>query len=227
MIYRSYSIFSGAGLAIAACLMLVEAAQAQTKSKPPIPIRGCVTYVKMSDAQAKSINDDLAHIANIRNEREAKLTEARLMALREEELRLREEEIKTLEQRARAEAQDQRAITPSLSAPSVAVHSVSLPPAQVAAYEDEIIKIGVGLESKRKLLAEIDRAYRKCLEKPPQSAEAATPAAAKAKPAKRTVSAPREQNLRAATPPPARGGHDPAASAVVGGVVGGVIRGLR
>ena len=62
--------------------------------------------------------------------------------------------------------------------------TATLPPEQMAAYEQQVIKIEVGLRSKRKKLADIERAYRRCIEKPPQAAkEEAAPKAKK--PAKR------------------------------------------
>ena len=72
---------------LAASLAFAVAAQAQPASAPPVPIRGCTTYLQMSDAQAKIINTDVARVAQIRNEREGKIAELQMQQLKEEELR--------------------------------------------------------------------------------------------------------------------------------------------
>lgn len=230
--------------AVYAALTTTASAQAQPKSGPPFPIRGCVTFLKMSDAQAKSINSDLDRVAVMREQVAATVAKERELKLRrdlerersldEERKQLMEERTRLIEQRMTGGGSYQSPPSaPAYETPSSQTSgdrpvtpAVTVAPMETINYDEEIGKIETGLQTKRQLLADIDRVYRNCIAKPPQTAAVSVPAAKKAKaPVRRTVAAPREQNLRAATPPRS-GGHDPAASAIVSGAIGGAIGGF-
>lgn len=233
---QSRLLLAIAPAALAAILALTLTVPAQAASKPPVPIRGCTTYLQMGDAQAKIISNDVARVAQICNERDHKISDQRMQQrmqqLREESLRLREERVRIREQQLQSGQQS----PPSPNSPSTATETMGLsnePPTmsppdaftreQMAAYEQQIIKIEVEIDAKRKILASIDRKYRRCIEEPPQSAEMDKPAApTRKKRSKRAA----ESHAEPAQAAPRPGGHDPGAPSGMG-IIGGGGVGIR
>lgn len=181
-----------APIAMAASLIFIPAAQAQPKSAPPppVPIRGCITWLQMGNAQAKFIVRDLARIGRLQAEREKMISEERVRQLQELDLRLHEQRLTALERQLKTGQQNPpsseppTAVTPE---PELARESLvdtaspKIASERLAIFDDEIKRIEAGLPGKRRKLAGIDGVYRRCIQKPPPASKNDEPAAPKTK----------------------------------------------
>ena len=164
----------------------------------PIQITACSQYLEIADLQRKN------------QERKQQIL-AQLVLERDVEVSI---------QRARAAVLQTEGPEAIGSLPDGAASSIN---------SVEIKMISAELATGNKVVGLFEDAYRRCIAAPQALVVPAPPAAAKATvPArtKRTVPAKRaSQQHEPATPPGT--GHDPGASAVVGGVIGGALGGIR
>jgi hypothetical protein len=184
-------------------LAIASSAAAQAKPDPSFAVTGCVPYLQLDRALRDRIFESEESLTRIKAERESAITPSATQA--------------------------GPAAPPETGQPSdakvAATPAPRVSPELTKYFDSAIGKLEKQLESRRKLLVSIDSEYRQCIKTPPLKAALAAPAPQAKTPVKRTTSAPREQNMRAASPP--RGGHDPGASAIIGGAIGGALGGIR